>query len=238
MPAEFARPLQWIAGALIALALVHVAGVLWQRLRIARDNDRLVIRSNSLWPSRREYALSALRGMNIIEEEVRSSRKSGYRFLGWRWRVVIHLDDERIEFLCDARGRLAGSTACPERVAQFAQHLQRITGLPCPPPQRVEWGAGRAAAVRTGRTLSIPLEPQYRSETYQSLEEMPPDVRRFAEERLARMRAEGATTAEFQQFTVRDGEGRVQTYRSLDEMPPELRQRFEAARRQSRKPRE
>jgi hypothetical protein len=220
-----------IAGVIVLLALLFSVSVLWQRIRITRQDNRFIVREFLSFPRLHSLPLSSLQGMNILEQEVRSSLKSGHRLLGWRWRVPIHADDDTFEFWCDHRPDQAMLSSTPPRVAKFAEQLQRITGLPCSDPQRITWRSDRQGAYRTGRSFVVAMEPECDRKNYKSLDEMPPELRRAAEGQIARMRAQGLTSLRHQQFTVTDSEGHVQTYQSLDEMPPEMRGRFEAARR-------
>ncbi len=230
----FQGPLQFTAGLLVLLGALHPVSALWQRLRIAREDDRFVVHARRFTPHTRACPLSALTGMNVLEREVRTSRKSGRRLVGWHWQTLLHTDGAVFEFCCDRRGDMSGTTRSPRRVAEFVRHLEGMTGLSCPPPQRVAWHSGLQGACPTGQRVVTTSAPRYAHRAYDSLDAMPPALRQNVEEHIARMRVQGITSFEVQQFTVADSDGNLHAYDSLDEMPPELRARFEAMRHQSR----
>ncbi len=225
------RPLGYPAGALALLAVLFPLSALWESVRIFRRGDRLEVHSFALFPRRRSHPVSSLTGMNLLQREYRSSRRSGHRSLGWRWLLMLHTEADSFEFWCGHHDAEDAAQVVPARVVEFVRRLQHITGLRCAPPQTVAWGSGRQGAFRTGRTFSSTSTPTCQRETYRSLEEMPPELRQAAEFQREHMRSAGLSSMEWQQITVTDSDGNVRTYHSLDEMPPELRKRFEAARR-------
>ncbi len=220
-------PLRALGGVLLALAALNAVSVFWQRVRLFRVGDALHVRAFLFFPHRRSIPASSLRGMNILKQEVRSSMKSGYRALGWRWRVLIHADAGEYDFWCGHH--YESSQPMPQRVAEFARQLQHMTGLPCPAPQTIGWRSGRSGAYTTGRRTVIASEPVYTHQRFRSLDDMPPALREEAEAAFAEMRARGLATMRREGATVSDSEGNVHTYHSLDEMPPEIRRRFEGA---------
>lgn len=222
-------PLRVLADALVVVAALHLASAFWQRIRIFRAGDALHVHTLLLLPRRTSVPLASLSGMNLLEQELRSTRKSGYRPLGWRWRVLLHAGHGGFEFWCGHS--LQHSPDAPRRVAEFARHLSGLSGLPCPAPQTVEWRSGRRGAYPTGQRMTVETPPVGTRRVYHSLEELPPGMREEAEADLAEMRARGLGTLRRERVTVTDGHGNVHTYNSLDEMPPEVRRRFEEAMR-------
>lgn len=226
-----AQPVRVCGIVIVALAIVYAASVLWQRVRIFRIGDDISVQSFSFLPRVHTCPVASLVGMNVLEQEVRSSMKSGYRRLGWRWRVLLNSEDGGFEFWCDHQADR--SQAVPRRVGDFVGQLQRTTGLSCEPPQTIKWRSGRQGAFRTGRRIVTSGTPENSHRVFHSLDEMPPDIRAQAEAAMSQMRAQGLTSIRQEQVTIMDSNGHVQTYNSLDEMPPEVRRRFESARQRS-----
>jgi len=228
------RPVRILGGAVAALAALHAVSVLWQRVRIFRTGNDLHVQAFNLLPGARSCPVSSLVGMNLLEQEVRSSMKSGYRRLGWRWRVLLNSEASGFEFWCDHQRERSEVGNVPRRVAEFVYQLQRISGLSCPAPQTIEWRSGRQGAFRTGRRIETAGAPVSSHREFHSLDEMPPDIRARAEAALSEMRTQGLTSMRQEQFTISDSDGNVRTYNSLEEMPPEVRRRIEVAREQAR----
>ena len=203
-----------VAVGVVVFVLVFAASVLWQRIHIAREDNAFVVRQVLLLPRLHSVPLSALQGIDVFEQELRSSLGIGGRRLGCGWRVLVRCQDHWVEFWCDHGRDEDMLRPFPPRVAEFVEQLHRITGLPCP-EQPIASHAQQQGAHRVGQTIVVPLASETHRQIYKSLDEMPPGLRHVAEEQIARTR----TTGERQQFTITD----THTYRTLDEMPPELR---------------
>lgn len=227
----------WALAALIALmGLVPPLACLWQRSALTADpHGLLVLRTRTLFPHVWSWPLDGFDHLLVHYDEVwHRTRRSRY-FVGWRWDIHLyaaiapggesvpaiaispHLDKR------DPRGLIR----MPERVEQVAQWLSTHTGVPVGQP-----GLGAQAQAGRSRTFThVEGAPAF-SQTYQSLDDMPPDIRRRAEE-MMRRGAPGQTTFREERVVIRDHTGAVQEYTSLDDMPPDIRARFEEARRRS-----
>ncbi len=226
------QPLRVLAGVLVGFAVLYAVSAAWQRIRISGSGDCISVRTFCFLPRSHSWAISSLVGMNILEQEVRSSMKSGHRRLGWRWRVLVNSEAGGFEFWCDHQRERCSTV--PLRVTEFARQLQQLSGLSCGAPQTIEWRSGRQGAFRTGRRITAGSPLLHKHQEFHSLEEMPPEIRARAEAAMAQMRAEGRSFVQQERITIRDSEGNVRSYNSVDEMPADVRRRYESARRAQR----
>ena len=221
-----------VFGLLAGFGILAPLSCLWQRIVVERDpRNNLVVRSLVLLPKTTAFPIDGFRCATVLAQEVRTSRRTGNRPVGWRWRVVLANDTGGVEFWPDQQKHRPGPDTVSPRTAHFLQRLKLLTGLLCTKPQQVEWHSGRAGAYRTGRTLVTTSEPVVERHVYRSPDEMPSHLRRRAEEMVTKARERGISSVTREQIMIRDSDGNAHTYNSVEEMPPDVRARYEEMRR-------
>jgi len=225
----------WAIAAILALmGLVPPVACFWQRSSLQADpHGLLVLRTRNLFPHVWSWPADGFDRLLVRYEEVWHRSRYSRHFVGWRWDIHLFAPiapgGESVPAIVIAadldKREPHGMIRIPERVERVAQWLSVHTGLPIGQP-----GLGAQAEAGRSRTFTHEESAPVVSQTYTSLDDMPPDIRRRAEEMMKRG-APGQTTFREERVVIRDHTGAVQEYASWDEMPPEVRARFEEARR-------
>ena len=252
-PMHVGRAAYWaVFGTLMFIGLYGPLSTLWQQVAIARDaRGNLVVERRDIIPRRHTWPRGSFEHIAVRAEQLARNQGHGrYRPAGWRWQVALvppgNIDTQVVFWVGHDGERIDSDTSVPEKVAEFVQALEGLTGLPVREPAFVAFedeSHGRfKAGVRFSRHGVSPGHTVHAETTFGSLDEIPSHLRPQAEALMAQARAKaagrhwatGSYTATTYRVTGEDGVTR--TYASLDEMPPEMRARMEQAQRNRSKP--
>lgn len=233
---------QVIGAVLLVLGALPAVSCLWRHVTIARDvNGALTVTSRGIiMPSRKTWPKGAFTSMEVSAHEVwRHDRRFGRYFgrwmhEGWRWKVCLAgVGGSWVEFWPYRQRAKPTGEALPGPVSALVQGLNALLGLSYGPPAVYE--ADSSHRTPTGRRMTMTSsEPRVvSSQTFSSLDEIPPELRERFGDAIERARqgasaeASAHVTVRGAQVTVRDQDGRAVTYDSLDDAPPEMRARLE-----------
>ncbi len=221
-----------IIGLLSALALLAPLSCLWNRmvLRIGPRQD-LVVSTWWLFPKSRSYPMAGYASIQVTANEI--IHRGRHRQIAehyWRWSIQMTpaggeqtAEAPPLIFYPHNQKEHPGPKPRPPQVVKTIVHwLQKNGSLAASGPYVIEQSS---QAPRFGRSKATLLhEPQILSGNYESLADMPPEMRQEAE----RMMVQGAGASPMTQ-----GRRERNVYRSVDEMPPDIRGRFEQMRAQA-----
>ncbi|MCP4640552.1 MAG: hypothetical protein GY851_08970 [bacterium] len=208
-----------LAGLCAAVAVLLPLSCLWSHVTLRRSVRGLVVQKwGLLLPSSSEWAKGSLKSVRILAQEVMTGRHAQRRSIGYRWRVCLMGDagEDVLEFWVHHEKDRPAGDRLPERVAAFAAGVHRLTGLAYGKPIVAAYGERHA----TGRHMVVESDPVTTRRTYQSLDDVPEEMRGRLEEMMEQARATGEPVVENVHVDR-------QTFHSLDEVPPELRGRVE-----------
>ena len=155
-------------------------------------------------------------------------------YRAWVWQALIipriGSGQNDLAFSVERQKHKPDMSVAPESVQRLLEKLQRITSLPIKPPRISVDPAGRR---RTSWQQTVTAE-NVETQEYNSLEEMPADVRAIFDRMQADPEAKKKGMLETFRVTVRDHDGNVRTYTRLEDVPPEIRQTIEERRKKSR----
>jgi hypothetical protein len=245
---------------LIALGLLPLLLAAWERVDLWNGPEaELVVRRRRFltrertWPRRRFGGI-----MCEAVERVHRGRRRWTQHMGWFWVVRLlprhehesvatpqHIADPVVEFhLARQADRPSDGELPPESVRAILKQICRLAGIeprnvrfgtvPDPGlPPRGFWERRRSRVRRQSEThLS---EPVVESETYDSADEMPPEIQARVRELMRQGLPPEGITEESVRITIRDADGNEQTYTSVDDLPPEVRAMYDVARRKRRR---
>ena len=242
----------WIlSGIVAAIGILSPVSTLWQKMTLSRTpRGGLETREQRLLGSTREWPLEMFRNIAVIVQEHMVSFRGAPCGWGYLWRVGL-VDQHGywcVELQIDRTKIAPLQDRMSERTRECVEALQQITGLHFGgTPIIIEHGGTPRAMNGLSDTMPRTTHLTERrgnitehvttsteSHTYQSLEEMPPEVRARVEGVMAQGRSSGAWTSVSEQITVTDENG-TRTYTSVEEMPPDVRAQYEEARRKFRR---
>lgn len=230
-------------GFLILLGTAPPLMCLWQRMQISRNqSDELEIFRLGFWPSRNRYPLENFNHIQIIvQEDIHRVRFRSYHE-GWKWIVLICQTDHPslavnsfsvrnpVEFhVSQQPDPPFNMTRPPRTVRKFAKQLKRITGVDSVGFTMTkdgvpEYGFFKTTVPKETVTYSEPKETRI---VYESLDDMPEEVRKQFREMKKEQEATGQpVTRKTTRIRILDSDGNRQEYSSIDEMPPELQDKY------------
>lgn len=195
-----------VAGVLVALGVLPPVACAWARVAIEKSvRGEIGVRSRGVLPRARQWPGDHFdRIVTWTMERYWFGRHRAVVGHAWEWIVQLsprgmpsmpYVGDAAIaseemgpQFLLDRqKHRPLETERAPETVRAFVKALRALTDLPATPPQTVEvrllrgWFRPRQVR-RAEHSIEIPSSKQTHTQTFNSIDEIPPELReRFAE---------------------------------------------------------
>lgn len=245
-------------GSLFGLALLAPISCLWARMTVTRDvRGEISLFSWGVIPRWRRWPQDHFERITTwAMERYWFTRHGDLLNHAWEWHVVLSpkglpsmpytgdvaLSNESPgpQFLVSRQKHQPTSDErAPEKVRQLVKALRSLTGLPADPPKIIEGEASRGwfrpkVTRRASHTMDMPISTQTHTQTFNSIDEIPPELR----ERFAEMLRSGNVTRR-PDGTLEASTSRVihsETFSgdeidaNLDRLPPEIREQVERLR--------
>ena len=203
------------------VGLVAPVSCLWSAI-IIRPNAAgglTVQHRGALLPTLRSWSKDQLNAMGVLATEMRAGYRGLRRRIGYEWRVT--LSDEYglplVEFRPDQQKERPMDGFLSERTAAFSKALTQMTGISCGAPAALD--VGGPGVVTNRRVFTTRGEPKLTRRTFNSLDDLPPELRARAEQMLEQSRAEGRPIEQSIETS--------RTFCSLDDVPEHLRPEVE-----------
>jgi hypothetical protein len=239
----------WVlTGVLASIGILSPLSTLWQTVTVSRGmGGTLAVKTRRILGGSHEWPLEAMRSIGVIVQEHIIRVRGAPSDVGHLWRVGVVDKDGHwcIELQVDRTKTGPLQRRMSKKTQECVEALEQITGLPCtgspvliehgrtPQVMSMVPGVMPESQTLTGRRSNIAqhVATSKESHTYDSLDEMPPEIRARAEAMLAERGASGASSFTSQTITITDASGQTRTYHSPEEMPPDVRARYEEARK-------
>lgn len=193
-------------GSLLGLALLAPISCLWACMTISKDvRGEITLFSWSVFPRRRRWPADYFERITTWAMERYWFTRHGHLLKhAWEWHVVLsprglpsmpYTGDAAFsnespgpQFLVShQKHQPAQNERAPDKVRQLVKALRALTGLPADPPKIVEGEMNRGlirptVRRRASHTMDMPISTQTHTQTFNSIDEIPPELReRFAE---------------------------------------------------------
>jgi hypothetical protein len=245
---------------LIALGVLPLLLAAWERVDLRNGpDDELIVRRRRFLTREHSWPQGTFGGVLCsVVERVHRSRRGWPQHLGWFWQIRLlprheqggtaaprFVDDPIVEFhVARQPDPPHDAKSPPKRVRAFLKYICRLAEIE---PRAVQFGIvpdpGHSPRgfwerwrprFRT-QTVTYESEPHVESTTYDSRDDMPPEIQKRVDQLIQQGIPPEGITLESTRITIRDADGNERIYSSLDDLPPEARAMYDAARRKRRR---